>query len=121
MAIDYDEHRRLKILVAILPACLARGMSLSAAEDLAIRGGNDGSFLLGADGALLGLPASDFVASMSEREDAKHLFPAAPTKESAAAGEMVCGMAREKFEKLKPEAKLKLANEYQPSKDRHRE
>lgn len=111
-AIDFDEYKRLKILAAILPAALKRGMAFPAIEDLANRGLNDGSFLIGTTGELLGLPPSDFVDQWSQKPEAAHLFQNTDAADKSE-GETVCGMPREKFDKLKPEQKLALANKMQ--------
>ena len=116
--VDYDEYKRLKVLAAILPAALAKGMTLSAIEDLAARGANDGTFLISSSSEFLGPPASDFVEQWSQKPEGAHLFQSTDADKSA----LVFGMSREKFDKLKPEAKLRLANEHhQPSKDKRRE
>ena len=119
--IDFDEHKRLKILAAILPAAMARGLPFTVIEDLANRAVADGHFLISQTGELLGPPGADYVDEMSQRTDAAHLFAAAVTKESAADATTICGLSKPEFDKLKPEAKLKLANEYRQPKAQRRE
>lgn len=118
-SIDFDEYKRLKVLVAILPFCIARRMHFAAVEDLARRGIQNQSFLIDGTGALIGDDPEMFVSDAAERADLAHLFQRVEEPKAALA-DTILGIPKGEFDKLKPEHKLRKANEHAAAEKREK-